>query len=878
MAMARTGALAWRLTLAEREVAALKRGVAEAAPPPAPPPPEVEPGRPASEGAAAKVSPDVRPEPEPEPVIIPEPVVADLRAEPAVTPPAAPVSAPASATVVVARPRIDWERRIAANWMVWAGGLALALGGLFLVRIAIEAGFFGPTARTVLAGGLGVGLIAASFRVRHLEVVKTADTAVRRLPALMAGAGVVTLFGATLAAGVLYALLPPLAIFILFAAVSLIAAALAWIYGPALAALGLAGAYLGPFFTGAQGGSPLMLLPYAFAVTAGALAIIRLRGWPFVSWLALAGAMLWGVLGLTDPSPNTAWAAPVYALALAAIAALFGQHAARAPINWEGEHRFAQLREPGEALFVAHLFWIGAAALLVFSAVDRQIGALAGSALSLFAGMGLLASWRREGFGLLVTISAAAVLAALALWPSWIGAEPVYAAVMAGLFAGAGWILLPRLKVQTPVALVSALFAPAAFMIAAWRLERFDPGALWAVAALGLAAGSVLLIDRLAARDKGFKAHPGTGAVYGLATCIFLALAAVFALSGLWLGTGLALVALSLAALYRRFNLWLLRRAAVLAGAASVILLLRPDLLLASVISPLPVFNALSASFIPAIAALLAAAWLVRAEPATAQTLRGTAAFLGFALVGLLIRHWAGGGTLTGPTGGFGEASGYALAYLGGAAGLFWRNGQGVIVRLVRWGGLLAGLVGVAMAFGALEWDRALGAPVFNLLLTAFAVPAILLAVMGVGMRRAGLPVWGKTMAIASMALGFAWAMLETRRLFTGPALYAGGAPADAQMWSYSAAMVVYALVLLVLGAWRSAPLARFASLAVLAAALIKVFLFDMSALDGALRAASFIGLGLTLLGAALFYQRFVFTRSEGPPAPDDTTVAGREA
>jgi uncharacterized membrane protein len=53
----------------------------------------------------------------------------------------------------------------------------------------------------------------------------------------------------------------------------------------------------------------------------------------------------------------------------------------------------------------------------------------------------------------------------------------------------------------------------------------------------------------------------------------------------------------------------------------------------------------------------------------------------------------------------------------------------------------------------------------------------------------------------------------------------------------------------------RSLPL-RAASAAVISLTVAKVFLIDMSALTGALRAFSFIGLGVSLMVIGRFYQR----------------------
>jgi len=44
-----------------------------------------------------------------------------------------------------------------------------------------------------------------------------------------------------------------------------------------------------------------------------------------------------------------------------------------------------------------------------------------------------------------------------------------------------------------------------------------------------------------------------------------------------------------------------------------------------------------------------------------------------------------------------------------------------------------------------------------------------------------------------------------------------------------------------------------------------KAFLIDMSHLEGVLRALSFIGLGVVLIGIGLFYQRILTGRKKRP-------------
>jgi uncharacterized membrane protein len=73
----------------------------------------------------------------------------------------------------------------------------------------------------------------------------------------------------------------------------------------------------------------------------------------------------------------------------------------------------------------------------------------------------------------------------------------------------------------------------------------------------------------------------------------------------------------------------------------------------------------------------------------------------------------------------------------------------------------------------------------------------------------------------------------------------------------------MYGLALLLVGIIRSHRPLRLASLAFLFAAVLKVFLADLSTLVGLYRVLSFMGLGMALLMVSLLYQRFVFRGRE---------------
>ena len=61
------------------------------------------------------------------------------------------------------------EERLGTHWAVWVGGIALALGGIFLVRYSIEAGLLGPRVRIALGALLALALIVAGEWARRSE-------------------------------------------------------------------------------------------------------------------------------------------------------------------------------------------------------------------------------------------------------------------------------------------------------------------------------------------------------------------------------------------------------------------------------------------------------------------------------------------------------------------------------------------------------------------------------------------------------------------------------------------------------------------------------------------------------------------------------------
>jgi uncharacterized membrane protein len=200
------------------------------------------------------------------------------------------------------------------------------------------------------------------------------------------------------------------------------------------------------------------------------------------------------------------------------------------------------------------------------------------------------------------------------------------------------------------------------------------------------------------------------------------------------------------------------------------------------------------------------------------------------------------------------------------------RRSRSVVFRAASYGFGLLSFAATAIGLGGVEnplftGDPVIGGRLFNALLLGYAMPALAafaLARLAQGVR----PDWYVICArIATIALVFAYISLEVRRIFQGPGLAAWHHTGEGEWYTYSAVWLVFGLVLLGWGLWRGSREARLASGVFIILTVLKVFLFDLAGLEGLLRALSFIGLGLALIGIGLVYQKLVFGRRRPPEA-----------
>ena len=194
---------------------------------------------------------------------------------------------------------MGFEERFGTQWTVWVGGVALALGGFFLVRYSIEQGWFGPGMRIILGGLFALALIAAGEWARRKENLSgIGGLPAAHIPSILTAAGTAVAYADIWAAFALYNFIGAATAFVLLGIVALATLAAALMHGPALAGLGLVGAYVTPLIVSTGQANYWALYIYLAVVTAAAFVLARARMWRWLAFTAVAFGLFWTLPGL----------------------------------------------------------------------------------------------------------------------------------------------------------------------------------------------------------------------------------------------------------------------------------------------------------------------------------------------------------------------------------------------------------------------------------------------------------------------------------------------------------------------------------------------------------------------------------------------------
>jgi len=296
-----------RVDRLERELAALQRQIAGAAPPqaiPAPPPP-LRPSLPRSEPVATPAT------------------TQRLTSE------AWASARPRAASVPESRDSL--ESRLGSQVFNRVAIVLLLIGTALGMKLAVDRGLIGPTGRVIL------GLLAGAALVLWSERFRRKGFAAFSYSLKAVGSGV--LYLSLWAAFRLYGLLPAEAALGLMILVTAWNAFMAWVQNSELLAMyALAGGFATPMLLSTGGNHEIFLFTYLLAIDAATVVLVRLRNWPrlligafpltviyFIGWYAMYFA--------ADALTVTATFVALFAAAFAAVSVGGTANDADAPVG-----------------------------------------------------------------------------------------------------------------------------------------------------------------------------------------------------------------------------------------------------------------------------------------------------------------------------------------------------------------------------------------------------------------------------------------------------------------------------------------------------------------------------------------------------------------
>jgi uncharacterized membrane protein len=185
--------------------------------------------------------------------------------------------APAAGTHAMPASGPALEDLLGGRVLAWTGGLAVLLGVVLLLAIAVSHGWLGEGARTLLAGTMSLALIGAGVWLHERRRRSDAARAT-------AAAGIAALFVTVAVGGPVYGVLPVAVAHAVALAAGALATAIAvrW-QARGIGGLGIVGALLAPVLAGAPAdGSTLALL---WLAGLSGVAVLLSQRW---NWLAVA--------------------------------------------------------------------------------------------------------------------------------------------------------------------------------------------------------------------------------------------------------------------------------------------------------------------------------------------------------------------------------------------------------------------------------------------------------------------------------------------------------------------------------------------------------------------------------------------------------------
>ena len=481
--------------------------------------------------------------------------------------PTAALATPPIETTTPARGSRAKEEAFTSSWLIWIGGVTMALGGAFVVKFSIDQGYFGPAARVILGLLLGTSLLGiGEYLRRSSEKTLFQRQAPDYLPGTLTGVGILTLYASIWASYGLYGMVSSITAFAGLALVAFGSLALGLLHGPAIAALGIVGATIVPAIVSTGSRSTNLLFTYLAIVTAGGMVVVRYRQWWRLGGLTLAAGMIWATIWLATAGGGESVIAPGIFIITISIFGLWANRSDHSMDSWRWDNKplpFAMagiMAVTGSVLSFALLYVDG-----------NNLDGI--SIVFAFATLMVLAGLHRNEWVTFPLIAGALILISLGTWASGaiysdvagqslfdlsshFGRFTALALASGMLFGLAGFGAAFR-KPNPGYWATLSVAAPLILLIQSYVFwSDFGTNAGWAGAAMGLA----LIFTLSAERHRHTKTALGA---YAAGAFSALSLALALYLHDAWLTLALSLQVPSLAYLCIRLDLPVLRRIAL---------------------------------------------------------------------------------------------------------------------------------------------------------------------------------------------------------------------------------------------------------------------------------------------------------------------------
>jgi uncharacterized membrane protein len=749
----------------------------------------------------------------------------------------------------------DWiEQQFIKRGMVWLGAVALALGGIFLVKHSVDSGWLSPALRVSCGAVFGILLLLGS---EWLHQRSQGHQLTNYAPAALSSGGFISLYATVLVALDWYQLINPAFAFPLLALIALAASWLSLRQGPVLALIGIVGAYVVPVLVSTGSTQLIALLIYVSLVTCSSVLVEQRVKRPWLWYLPMTAHLLWLAVALQQADADQL---PIVWLFICGSLLCL----AWLPVTGFNFSRLMLQHTPLRSWWpFSRQLWL-ALVILLFAllalAIEPDPGLFCLVVFVLLL-QGFAASHSK--YELLLWCSALPALLWLLLHPLLLSDDlyslnsssqnqHILLIIVCSLpMLALIWRLPSRLHWSSALATIPALLLGAGYAQAASEIQQHVQ-LNWTLVALCLVVLQTVMALKIP--DKAAAFILMAGANFALTLCF------TFWLSDAALTLAIAAQLVLLTVLSHRMQIpvpyWLIK---LLIAAILVRLTFAP--ILGQYQDSLLLGLHWSFVVYPFTLLCFALSWYLWSATALKGWLEGALLHLIAVFITVQTQYWLNAGTLDLLEMDFSSKTVHAFNWLLLALVYQWRSHKAAgLSRLYQ---LMAGALLTLSAITQLDLSlisspffqsQTLGqTPFFNLLCLLWGLPALVCALLSQQLRHPDLRRLTRYSAVA-FALVFITAQI--RHYWQQGQLLLSLPTFTAEQYSYSLVFLVLAISTVLLAQWRTKASWRKAGFVLLSVVVLKVFVVDLGHLTGVLRALSFIGLGLSLVLLGWLFQR----------------------